>query len=218
MTATTNPALKSSRGNVGRGWRRWVRARDAAYARPNTEGGRLFFSRLERAEKYDATTVNIREFLKWDESAVDYRTCSDFCFTMQAALDFAGQDIGGLVARPEIRHGWRSRVAARKTTVIPARGFTCFVCRRKVTRAGTDEAHRIEFRNPKQELRDVPKRREITAAEVQEREAKFLAKMQAVSAARAQQAAKARSFSVGGLTSTEYRFLIAVLNAHRFAS
>lgn len=145
MTSSLNTALKSEYGYVGPGWRRWVRARDAAYA-GNTRSAKLFFERRSVASGFGSLEhVYVRSWKTYQHTVY---TCSEFCYLMHAQL--CNIDIGEALHDMDSN---RSEPLARK--------ITCFVCRREVRKDGSvDETKRIDFWDPEQEL-IPPARREV---------------------------------------------------------
>jgi hypothetical protein len=161
----------SIRGNgpdsVSRGWRRWVRARDYAFAfesnRATNQHVKMYFDRIDLADNFHfdevklyahgRTTYNYktREYGK----AIDFYTCSDFCEVLQKQIGFAHTDSVDTALR----------LLENNDTVSPStltRKVTCHVCRRVVKKDGTvDETNRIRFRDPSQKMVDVPKRTHI---------------------------------------------------------
>jgi hypothetical protein len=217
-----NPAIQSELGRVSRGWRRWVRARDAAFAKPHTVHGRLYFARLRLVENLDWDTVVLYRATRYGsgytKDATDYWTCSEVCFGLQTTLN-ANLGFGDeTVLRRTIERRWT--VAQKLSHEFLNRSITCHVCRRKVNKDGTvDNTYRIDFRDPNQEIKDVPKR---TGTKTYRGTPAVETTPAPVSARRVQQffsLSTRWSDGIGGssdeLTRREYDVLRATLNALR---
>lgn len=158
MTRTLNPDLLPDSGtpeNVAPGWRRVVRARDAAYARPKTHG-KQYFERLELAEWFNSKDINPRASLNHWSQKVEFYVCSDFCAVFQYQVGHSPTQTYDDAQRS--LEGGRNRYVAFPLAPNRTRKFTCFVCRRIVFKDNTfDDTYRINFRDPNQPLIVPPK-------------------------------------------------------------
>jgi hypothetical protein len=124
--------------SIGRGYKRWLRARDAASERPNTKHAALFRARLSLARYYSQNIYVRVGDRNWNHS-VTFRTCSDFCAVLQWSI-----------GRDELRMDVaNSLLAGTPQDTTMQRSFRCFVCNRKVNKDLTfDDTNRVDFDTP----------------------------------------------------------------------
>lgn len=129
-------------GNVSPGWRRWLRARDAAEERPNTEHAKLYMNRLALANLFTDYLQPRRHGKYWDRTQTDYWTCSDFC----EALDFQRGRSGPFNNNNIWNH------LSKFELTWDTRKHSCFVCNRKwnttSNETGIDDTNRVDFYAP----------------------------------------------------------------------
>lgn len=154
----------ASKDGVSRGWRRWVRARDYAFAfQSNAETNqhvRQYFARIDLADNFDFDTVKLRQYGRHSydfqtrtyKTVPDFYTCSDWCAVLEAQIGFNVVDSEDTARRLLEQHDTISPSAL-------SRKVTCHVCRRVVKKDGTtDITNRIRFRDPSQKMENVTKR------------------------------------------------------------
>jgi hypothetical protein len=124
-------------GSTPRGPHRWLRAADNAMARPNSQAGRLFWSRTSNAhrmaEAYPLVKgpfghQQVRRSYNYNEVVsreIPYYTCSLFCCAMVVQLDHAVHSFEDLELY--LSEDQDSPVKAR-----PARGARCYFCASKI--------------------------------------------------------------------------------------
>lgn len=148
MVKTLQPSLDNGNpDSLARGWRRWVRARDAAYDKPHTAHAMLYFRRRALAASHSYLAVSLRRVTRWGD-VTDYFLCSDYCAALQSQL------YSGTLGSTRLLNDFKPIPSSTLSRTI-----ACHVCRRKVKKTGeTDDSLRINFYDPAQVITDVPRR------------------------------------------------------------
>jgi hypothetical protein len=190
----TRAEIQSSSGRVSPGWRRWVRARDAAYARPLAPDSVRFRKRRSNADIFNFTAVDVYSVRRGTR-----KVCSRFCLAMQLQLDAGSTDWDTLVNNVDAC----TEVKPDEVT----RGFTCFVCARRIFEGGWADPNsfRVDFWDKNQQVpaqvrkpRSRPEKKPVVAL--------------------ADTPSPARKYFGASVTAAEYTFLLESLEVFRHAA